>query len=242
MDIDLELFRREVRVSTDPLVRLSAIDIAPDNPHKTLVFIHGFGGETKQWRYQLARFSTENRVIGLDTRGHGQSEKPPGTYRMETLVEDIANALDVLGISEKVILIGHSFGGAIATDFAIAHPDRLDHLILMATAGEYEVNPLYRFLLRLPLRFLQSVWPFVKSWLGAPPHVLKPMHENNVSKWNGWERFPKVKVPTLVIRGHRDRIFRQQYFEKVPLRHTWGRGGQCRRIGSHGDAGTAGCS
>ena len=43
MDIDLDLYRHEVRVSTNPLVRLSAIDISPDHPQRTFVFIHGFG-------------------------------------------------------------------------------------------------------------------------------------------------------------------------------------------------------
>ncbi|MBI5053158.1 MAG: hypothetical protein HZB52_07800, partial [Chloroflexi bacterium] len=45
MDIDLELYRREVRISTNPLVRLSAIDIAPEHPQWTMVFVHGFGGQ-----------------------------------------------------------------------------------------------------------------------------------------------------------------------------------------------------
>ena len=56
MDIDLDLYRHEVRVSTSPLVRLSAIDISPDHPQRTLVFIHGFGGQAEQWNYQLQNF------------------------------------------------------------------------------------------------------------------------------------------------------------------------------------------
>ena len=71
MDIDLDLYRHEVRVSTNPLVRLSAIDISPDHPQRTIVFIHGFGGQAEQWHYQLQKFSLENRVIALDLRGHG---------------------------------------------------------------------------------------------------------------------------------------------------------------------------
>ena len=47
MDIDLDLYRHEVRVSTNPLVRLSAIDISPDHPQRTFVFIHGFGGQAE---------------------------------------------------------------------------------------------------------------------------------------------------------------------------------------------------
>nr|MBI2903817.1 alpha/beta hydrolase [Chloroflexota bacterium] len=63
MDIDLELYRREVRVSDQPLVRLSAIDISPDLPQWTIVFVHGFGGQASQWRHQLRKFGNANRVI-----------------------------------------------------------------------------------------------------------------------------------------------------------------------------------
>jgi pimeloyl-ACP methyl ester carboxylesterase len=68
MDIDLDLYRHELRDSTNPLVRLSAIDISPDHPQRTLVFIHGFGGQSEQWHYQLQAFSLENRVIPLQLR------------------------------------------------------------------------------------------------------------------------------------------------------------------------------
>jgi pimeloyl-ACP methyl ester carboxylesterase len=63
MDIDLELYRREVHISPHPLVRLSVIDISPDRPQRTLVFLHGFGGRATHWMYQLQKFSLENRII-----------------------------------------------------------------------------------------------------------------------------------------------------------------------------------
>ncbi|HEY6073457.1 MAG TPA: alpha/beta fold hydrolase, partial [Anaerolineales bacterium] len=82
MDIDLDLYRHEVRVSSDPLVRLSAIDIFPEHPQRTFVFLHGFGGQAVQWEYQLQKFSLQNRVIALDLRGHGLSDKPSSGYEM----------------------------------------------------------------------------------------------------------------------------------------------------------------
>jgi hypothetical protein len=65
MDIDLDLYRHEVRVSTNPLVRLSAIDISPDHPQRTFVFVHGFGGQIVPRNYLLQKFSHEK---GLNFR------------------------------------------------------------------------------------------------------------------------------------------------------------------------------
>lgn len=215
MEIDLELYRREVRVSTDPSVRLSVIDIAPERPRFTIVFIHGYGGDATQWQYQLNTFSLDNRVIALDLRGHGRSDKPSGNYSMPQALTDVENALDVLGVTGKIVLAGHSFGGAVVTEFAVAHPNRVEKLVLIATAGEFRLNPLYRLLLRFPLPVLRSLGPFVQNWLSAPPHVMHAWYYQNVKPWNGWSLFRDLNVPTLVIRGHRDRVFDRVQFEEV---------------------------
>jgi len=119
MDIDLDLYRHEIRVSTDPLVRLSALDVSPDRPQRTFVFLHGFGGQALQWIYQMQKFSLQNRVIALDLRGHGLSDKPITGYDMPTMLADIETALDTLRVTDPVVLVGHSFGGALATEFAL---------------------------------------------------------------------------------------------------------------------------
>ncbi len=93
MEIDLELYRHSVTVSQNPLVQLSAIDIAPESPEQTIVLIHGYGGHAKQWEYQLAEFSASNRVIALDLRGHGCSDKPAGRYTMDEIQTDLDAAL-----------------------------------------------------------------------------------------------------------------------------------------------------
>ena len=215
MDIDLDLYRHEVRVSTNPLVRLSAIDISPDHPQRTFVFIHGFGGQAEQWHYQMQKFAVENRVIALDLRGHGLSDKPYTGYDMPQIIEDLETALTLLKVKGKIVLVGHSFGGAIVTDYAFKHPDRVERLVLIATAGEFILQPSWKLALSLPLWLLRLVGPFTRTWLFAPPHVLKSIYANNLSKWNGWEKFESIGVPTLVIRGHRDIVFERPLFEKV---------------------------
>lgn len=222
MDIDLDLYRHEVRVSTNPLVhrtaslvRLSAIDISPDHPQRTFVFIHGFGGQAEQWHYQLQKFSIENRVIAIDQRGHGLSDKPSRSYDMPQLVEDLETALTLLKVKSKFVLVGHSYGGAVVTEYALKNPDRVERLILMATAGEFRLQPMLKLALSLPNWLLRIIEPFTRKWLFAPPHVLKQLYFQNMSKWNGWEKFGELQVPTLVIRGNRDLVFERARFEKV---------------------------
>ena len=76
MEIDLELYRQEVRLAGRSPLRLSVIDVAPDFPQRTLLFLHGFRGRAVQWQVQLSKFSVSNRLIAPDLRGHGRSDKP----------------------------------------------------------------------------------------------------------------------------------------------------------------------
>ena len=215
MDIDLDLYRHEARVSSEPLVRLSAIDIHPEHARRTFVFLHGFGGQAKQWSYQLQKFSLNNRVIALDLRGHGLSDKPATGYEMECILEDLEQALEVLKVGEKFVLVGHSFGGAVAAEYAVKHPDRVENLVMIATAGEFKLNAFYRLGLHMPNWFLRIFGLFTRSWLSAPPHTLKPSICEIFPRWRGWDLFRMLTVPTLVIRGRRDQVFERPFFERV---------------------------
>jgi long-chain acyl-CoA synthetase len=132
MQLDLELYREEVTVSENPAVRISVIDISPERPEQTLVLIHGFGGQARQWRYQIESFAERNRVIAFDIRGHGRSTRPLSGFEMPRILEDMNKTLDARGVTEPFVLIGHSFGGAIVTDNAYQFPERVSHLNLIA--------------------------------------------------------------------------------------------------------------
>lgn len=215
MDIDLDLYRHEIKISSNPLIRLSAIDVSPESPKRTIIFIHGFGGKAEQWQYQMQKFAMDNRVIALDIRGHGLSDKPSTGYDMPRIQADLETALAQLNVSLPFVLVGHSYGGAIVTEYALNHPDHIEKLILIATAGEFRLAPLLKFALRLPSTVLRLIGPFTKKWLHAPPHALKEYYRDNMSQWVGWGRFEKLEVPTMVIRGHRDFVFDRPLFEKV---------------------------
>ncbi len=215
MDIDFDLYRHEIRISTDPLVRLSAIDVSPELPKHTIIFIHGFGGKAEQWQYQMQKFALDNRVIALDLRGHGLSDKPTTGYDMPRIQLDLETALTQLKVSTPFVLVGHSYGGAIVTEYALNHPDHIEKLIIIATAGEFKLRPLFKFVLNLPASLLRIMGLFTRKWLHAPPYALRQFYLYNLSQWVGWDRFVKLTVPTMIIRGHRDIVFERPLFEKV---------------------------
>ncbi len=213
MQLDLELYREEVEV--EPGVRVSFIDVAPERPLHTLFLLHGFGGRATQWRYQIEEFASQNRVIALDIRGHGRSSRPDNGYHMERLMADITAVLQHLHITQPIVLIGHSFGVAVATEYAYTFPQRVSRLILIAGAGEYNINPTFRALFNLPdtaIRFLQ---PIANRTVEASLRSMRQMYLHNLRQWRGWDKFPALKMPTMVILGNKDRVLPQSAFERV---------------------------
>jgi len=215
MNIDLALYREWVTVSQDPLVRLSIIDIQPERPRNTIVFLHGFGGWATQWKHQLRALADDNRVIAPDLRGHGHSDKPRSAYIVQEFLSDLDALLDQLNVREPFFLAGHSFGGAIAAEYAAANPDRLRGLILVSTGGEFRLHPGARFIFHLPMAALRPVKFFAGKAFSAPAHVLRPFFHNALNAWNGWSTLRNITVPALVIIGHRDRLLSGTLFEEV---------------------------
>lgn len=213
MQIDLELYREEVTVA--PGVTLSVIDIAPQRPQNTLLFLHGFGGNATQWRYQIEAFAERNRVLAPDLRGHGQSSRPHEDYDMPRLLQDLVAILDTQQVTQPVVLIAHSFGGAIAAEFALAHPQRVSRMVLIATAGEYRLVWLYRLGFLLPDPLVAAVQPLLRGFVDASALSLKRLFHTTVSRWRGWDKFGALQQPTMVIRGERDNVFPEAAFARV---------------------------
>ncbi len=215
MELDLELYRYSVQVSGDPKIRLSVIDVAPENPQRTFVLLHGMGGHALQWEYQFDALTDKNRVIALDMRGHGKSDTPRGGYEMGQILRDISDVLSRIGVPERFVLAGHSFGGAIAIEYALKQPEQLSHLILIATAGKYQLSWPQKTALSLPLFLHRLLDPYTRRLLHARPVAMKAWFENMLKPWRGWDLMAGIQTPTLVIRGNRDRVFPRASFEKV---------------------------
>lgn len=99
-----------------------------------VLFIHGFGGDLDNWLFNIDALAEVAPVIALDLPGHGQSDvKLPGAS-IAALADFVARFLDVLNV-ERVHVVGHSMGGAIASQLALAHPARVATVALIAPAG-----------------------------------------------------------------------------------------------------------
>ena len=100
-----------------------------------VVFLHGLGASMYAWRKNLAPVAAAGyRVIAFDNRGFGFSDKPATGYDNASYARLTVALLDSLHLPDAV-LIGHSMGGAIAAEVAIAHPERVRGLVLISSAG-----------------------------------------------------------------------------------------------------------
>jgi pimeloyl-ACP methyl ester carboxylesterase len=106
----------------------------------TLVFVHGFSADMTVWHYQWKRFSSENRVVLFDQRGHGHSgPAEAGDYSLEALGKDLRGVLDAEAGDGPVVLAGHSMGGMTVLSFAEQYPEefggRVSAVVLANTAA-----------------------------------------------------------------------------------------------------------
>ena len=114
-------------------MNLAFDDLGSGDP--AMVFIHGWCCDRSYFAPQIDHFSASHRVVALDQRGHGASDRPPGTesYSLKTLAGDVLALADALGWA-TFVLHGHSMGGMVAQVAALEAPERLDGLILMDTS------------------------------------------------------------------------------------------------------------
>jgi pimeloyl-ACP methyl ester carboxylesterase len=116
-------------------IRLHAVEAGPPDG-EPVVLLHGFPEFWWTWHAQIGALARAGyRVTAPDLRGFGLSDKPPRIedYRIEQRRADLLGLLDALG-RESVFLAGHDFGGIVAWDLAIHHPERIRKLVVLNVA------------------------------------------------------------------------------------------------------------
>ena len=99
-----------------------------------LVLLHGLGASAERWLRVVPTLSKSYRLVIPDIIGSGYSDKPTVEYTIEFFLEFFQDFLEQLGI-ERMNLLGSSFGGYLAAEFAIRFADRVKKLVLAAPAG-----------------------------------------------------------------------------------------------------------
>ena len=94
-----------------------------------LLLLHGNGEDGSYFVHQMDAFSLHYTVYAIDTRGHGRSPRGDAPFTMEQFARDLLEFMDEEAI-QKANILGFSDGGNIALTFALAHPERVDRLIL----------------------------------------------------------------------------------------------------------------
>jgi len=121
-----------------------------------LLMLHGSGPGVSawaNWRLVMPQLAERARVIAPDMAGFGYTERRPDLrYDMDTWVAQAVGMLDALGI-EEADLVGNSFGGGLALQVAIRHPQRIRRLVLMGSVGvRFDITPA-----------LDAVWGYTPS-------------------------------------------------------------------------------
>ena len=97
---------------------------------RPVVLLHGVASNSRIWLMVAPLLARRLHVFALDQRGHGESATPDSGYDFATVVGDLAAFVDELGL-ERPLIVGHSWGGNVAVEYAATYPERPAGLVLV---------------------------------------------------------------------------------------------------------------
>lgn len=104
-----------------------------------VLLVHGLGYARWGWEPLVPHLERWFRVIVFDNRGIGESDVPDGPYSAQAMSQDAVAVLDAAGV-DRAHVVGSSLGGMIAQEFALAHPERVDRLVLVSSTPGAETG------------------------------------------------------------------------------------------------------
>jgi len=192
-----------------------------------LLLLHGFGNEAHIWDDFAPALAPYYRTLALDHRGHGDSAwDPERSYDHDTMVADVECATAALGI-ERLVLVGHSLGGRIATLFAGRHPERMAGLVLVDIGPDLDARGVTRIRLEAETspdpvfgsveeyaRLLSLHYPAAQpqALLRMARHGVRPREDGRlVLKMDPWLRSSRMGGPPEDAAAHEAEMTRAQW-------------------------------
>jgi len=193
-----------------------------------LLLIGGYGTTRLIWEEAtLDRLAERYRVIAFDSRGMGDTEAGSREFSIRQFAEDAFGLLQALGI-ENCSVLGWSMGSLIAQELALAHPERVDRLVLYASYADWSTPPSLETIELLSdtsgtpeergMRWVQTLFP--PQWLsthgkrvgeifsrplGKIPGESVKRQQEAIEKWEGSrDRLGLLETPTLLLCGKED--------------------------------------
>lgn len=184
-----------------------------------LVLVHCWCCDHTFLAPQLEYFSRNHRVLSLDLRGHGESDKPVQDYTLKAFADDIVWLCGQLGV-RKPVVVGHSMGGNTSVELAARYPDfpaaivMIDSGIILPPplqdilkqAAEALRGPGFRETIRnlgmsvtIPADDPERSQRLVGVMASAPQHVMSSAFDHHLVLWDGAAALAACKVPALYI-------------------------------------------
>jgi pimeloyl-ACP methyl ester carboxylesterase len=194
-----------------------------------LLLVSGWGSSGLSWELAfIDALAKTHRVIVLDNRGTGRSDKPDMEYSIPLMADDCVSVLNAVGV-KKVHVLGVSMGGLIAQELALTHNDRVSSLLLCCTSCGWKeritspqrafarlfLKPEERLRLRMEMLytkdFISKEWPHLKEHWKQVARYPTPMYAYRrqleaLMNYSCCDRLAEIRVPTLVMGGDADRL------------------------------------
>jgi pyruvate dehydrogenase E2 component (dihydrolipoamide acetyltransferase) len=204
-----------------------------------ILLIHGFGADITGWMFNQAALAEDRPVHAIDLPGHGGSSKEVGEGSPQSLAVTVIDTMDALGI-DRAHLVGHSLGGAIATEIALMAPERVAALTLIAPTGfgpdisgsfiegfmsesrSRKLRPIIEMLVADPgvvtADMVEEVLKFKR--LDGASAALRAIADANFAgdsqRISLRDRLGEIKAPVQIIWGESDRILPVAHGEGLP--------------------------
>lgn len=197
-----------------------------DGQGAPLLFIHGLGSSSRDWFAQVPYFAEHYRVLTLDLRGHGRSERTPGPYHIEQFARDVAVFLRKQD-AVPANVVGLSMGGMVAFQVAADAPDLVRSLVVANSSAEAELQTwgdVWFYLSRRTTVQVLGMRPvghiianrlfvksdqdmlrreFIKRWSTNDKQAYL-WSVDAIMGWSIFDRLPDIDTPTLLVTSEHD--------------------------------------